>query len=221
MLQASIPQLQDLTADVWVEERHRREMEVVKNPIEFGSPITDHSYVKARTLSVKFGVTNTPLASNPSFSGEDRISQAREKLYKMQDDSTFLTVNTINGGEYRNCLLAAIGWVTDVNSPHSIIFELEIEEVIITGTEKTTYEPLPDDERTGGKTSTTKKRGETSKKAREALEAYRRNNTADNSTNAEELSKNAAAQAQAAKIEAVDKRTILKKLSVIGFEDIL
>ncbi|MGP9557216.1 phage baseplate protein [Psychrobacter sp. AOP7-A1-24] len=221
MLQGNIPQLQDLTADVWVEERHRREVEVVKNPIEFGSPITDHSYVKARTLSVSFGVTNTPLASNSSFSGNDRIAQAREKLYKLQDESVFLTVNTINGGEYENCLLSAIGWTTDVNNPHSIIFELEMEEVIITGTKKTTYQPLPADERTAGKTSSTEKRGEVSKRSRESADEARRNYTADSNTSSDELAKNAAAKAQAAKIEAVDNRTILKKISDIGFGGIL
>lgn len=221
MIQGNVPQLQDLAADVWVDERHSREMEVTENPIEFGAPVNDHAYVKARNLSVRFGVTNTPLASNPSFTGNDRIAQAREKLYKLQDDKTFLSVSTINGGDYENCLLASINWITDVNNPHSIIFELGLVEVIITGTKKTTYQPLPADERTGDKTSSTEKRGEVAKKARENLEAYRRNHTADSSSSADELTKNIAARAQADKIKAVDARNVLKSLSISGVEEIL
>ena len=51
-IKAKIPQLGDLVADVWVSERHRRDMEVTQNPVEFGSPVTDHAFVKAQFASI-------------------------------------------------------------------------------------------------------------------------------------------------------------------------
>lgn len=211
LVRGRIPQLGELTADVWVSEDHRREMEVTQNPIEFGAPITDHSFVKARTLSVVFGVSNTPMNSSSSFSGKDRISDARKKLYKLQDDSEFLTVKTITGGDYKNCLLTGIGWSTDSTNPNSITFELELQEVIITKTEKTSYEPLPADERTGDKTKETKKRGENSKQERDAANEDRRKNTNDANASENERMKAAAAKAQSDKMKAADNRTYAKQ----------
>lgn len=212
ILKGRVPKLGSLTADVWVEERHRREMEVTQNPIEYGSPVTDHAIVKARKLSVMFGVSNTPISNGGSFGGADRVADARAKLFMLQDSKQFLDVFTINGGEYKNCLLTGIGWSTDSNNPDAVIFELDLEEIIVTSTKKTSYEPQPEDERVGDQTSSTKKRGEVSKQSREAADEVRRNHTADASTSADELAKSAAAKAQAEKVAASDDRTILKKL---------
>lgn len=211
LVEAKIPQLGDLVADVWVEERHRRELEVTQNPIEFGAPVSDHSFVRARKLSVMFGVSNTPLSPSSSFSSRDRIEEARQRLFEMQDTSTFLTVLTITGGSYDNCLLTGIGWLTDKNNPHSIIFELDLEEIVIAKTKLTTYQPLPADERTGKKTEPDNKRGAVSAQSREDAN-NKRNSTPDSSANADQLAKNAAAKAQAEKLAEADNRTYLKKL---------
>jgi len=164
MLKATIPQLGDLIADVWVSERHRREMELTQNPIEFGSPVTDHAFVKAQSLSVTFGVSNTPLADNDSFTDTDRVDEARQKLYELQNSKTFLSVKTINGGEYKNMMLVGIGWSTDDSNPHAVTFDLDLEEVIIVTTEQTEYQALPAEEKTEQKTKPTSKRGEKPKK---------------------------------------------------------
>lgn len=211
-MRAKIPKLGDLAADVWVEERHRREMEVTQNPIEHGSPITDHAIVKARKLSVMFGVSNTPMSNGGSFGGADRVADARAKLFMLQDSKQFLDVITINGGDYKNCLLTGIGWSTNSKNPDAVIFELDLEEIIVTSTKKTDYEPMPADESTGDKTSSTRKRGEVLKIGRETLEAYRRNHTADSSASADELSKNEAAMAQSKKIAETTSRNIIENL---------
>lgn len=211
MIKGRVPKLRDLTADVWVSERHKRELEVTSNPVEYGAPITDHAYLKPRSLSVSFGVTNTPLIENDSFGGKDRVTDAREKLFKMQDDKELLEVETVTGGLYKDCLITSIGWSTDSKSPNSVIFEIELREILITKTRITEYQPLPADERTSDKASTTKKRGEVSKRSREEANE-KRSNTADASTNAEELAKSAAANAQADKIAGSDNKTLLKKL---------
>lgn len=147
-IKAKIPQLGDLVADVWVSERHRRDMEVTQNPVEFGSPVTDHAFVKAQSLSVSFGVSNTPLVDNEAFTDIDRVEEARLKLYDLQNNKTFLTVSTITGGEYANMLLTGIGWSTDDSNPHAVIFDLDLEEVIIVTTEQTEYQALPAEKKT-------------------------------------------------------------------------
>lgn len=221
MLKAQIPRLGNLAADVWVSENHRREMEITKNPIEYGSPITDHAIVMARSLSVTFGVTNTPLIDNNSFTADDRIGEARDLLFAMQDKAELLTIYTITGGVYENCLISSISWTTDKSSPHSVLFDIGLEEIEITSTKQTEYQPLPADPRTGDKTSTTKKRGEASVQSREEANEIRRNFTSDASTNSEQLAKSAAANAQAEKIASTDNRTLLKRLVEIDLGALL
>lgn len=197
MLKAKIPQLGDLIADVWVDERHRRELEVTQNPVEFGSPVSDHAFVKARKLSVTFAVSNTPLVDNDTFSDTDRVQEARERLYQLQDDHTLLTVQTISGGEYNNCLLTGIGWTTDVKNPYAVEFDLDLEEILITTTEQTDYKPLPPEPKTQKKTAPTKKRGEKPKKELSKKKGGRkRTSTRDASSSSKEQAKAQAAEKQ-------------------------
>lgn len=203
MLQAKIPQLGDLVADVWVDERHRRELEATQNPVEFGSPITDHAFVKARKLSVTFAVSNTPLVDNPTFSDTDRVEEARQKLYQLQDSRTLLTVKTITGGEYNNCLLTGIGWTTDVKNPYAVQFDLDLEEILIVTTEQTEYKAQPPDPSTKKKTEPTKKCGEKPKKKLDTKTGKKRTSTRDVSVTSKEQAKAAAAESQ--------KRSIKKR----------
>lgn len=202
MLKAKIPQLGDLVADVWVSERHRREMEVTQNPVEFGSPVTDHAFVKAQSLSVSFGVSNTPLVDNDAFTDIDRVDEARTKLYELQNSKTFLNVKTINGGEYNNMLLTGIGWTTDEKNPHAVIFDLDLEEVIIVTTEQTEYQALPAEKKTEKKTKPTTKRGtKPKKKLEKATKGRKRTSTRDVSSSSKEQAKAAAATKQRGKIK--------------------
>ena len=202
MLKAKIPQLGDLVADVWVSERHRREMEVTQNPVEYGAPVTDHAFVKAQSLSVSFGVSNTPLVDNDAFTDIDRVDEARTKLYELQNSKTFLNVKTINGGEYNNMLLTGIGWTTDDTNPHAVIFDLDLEEVIIVTTEQTEYQALPAEKKTEKKTKPTSKRGTKPKKKLEGTsKKKKRTSTRDVSSSSKEQAKSAAATKQRGKIK--------------------
>lgn len=201
-IKANIPQLGDLVADVWVSERHRRDMEVTQNPVEFGSPVTDHAFVKAQSLSVSFGVSNTPLVDNEAFTDIDRVEEARLKLYDLQNNKTFLTVSTITGGEYANMLLTGIGWSTDDSNPHAVIFDLDLEEVIIVTTEQTEYQALPAEKKTEKKTKPTSKRGTKPKKKLETdKKGRKRTSTRDVSQSSKEQAKAAAAKKQRGKIK--------------------
>lgn len=201
-IKAKIPQLGDLVADVWVSERHRRDMEVTQNPVEFGSPVTDHAFVKAQSLSVSFGVSNTPLVENEVFTDIDRVEEARLKLYDLQNNKTFLTVSTITGGEYANMLLTGIGWSTDDSNPHAVIFDLDLEEVIIVTTEQTEYQALPAEKKTEKKTKPTSKRGTKPKKKLETdKKGRKRTSTRDVSQSSKEQAKAAAAKKQRGKIK--------------------
>lgn len=229
MLKAKIPQLGDLVADVWVSERHRREMEVTQNPVEFGSPVSDHAFVKAQSLSVSFGVSNTPLVDNDAFTDIDRVDEARTKLYELQNSKTFLNVKTINGGEYNNMLLTGIGWTTDENNPHAVIFDLDLEEVIIVTTEQTEYQALPAEPKTKKKTKPTSKRGtrpkkqlpktkrssSRSSKASNGSSSTSRNRTStrDVSSSSKEQAKSVSAEKQADSVRKTDNRTYLKRIT--------
>ena len=206
ILKGRVPKLGSLTADVWVEERHRREMEVTQNPVEYGSPITDHAFIRARKLAVMFKVSNTPINSSGSFGGTDRVADARKKLFMLQDKKEFLDVFTVTGGEYKNCLLTGIGWSTDSNNPDAVIFELDLEEIIVTSTKKTSYEPQPADERINAKTSENKDSGNTQKNDRDAANAKRQE-----AIDAEEKAKNIAVALESKKISESNNKTLLKQ----------
>lgn len=211
MIKARIPKLQGLIADVWVSERHNSELEITSNPVEFGASVTDHFFNKPKSLSVTFAVTNTPLRDNNSFSGKDRVSDARDKLMQLQSSGELLEVDTISGGRYENCLIKSIGWTTDRANPNSVNFDIELQEIIIVRTKITTYEPLPTDDDTANKASTDKKRGEVNAQSREDADA-KRSMTADANVSADEQAKAEAAKAQAEKIAQNDNRTLLEKL---------
>lgn len=235
LIKGVIPQLGALFADVWVDERHRREMEVTKNPIEYGSPVGDHSFVKPQELGVTFAVSNTPFDGSESFTSDNRIDEAREMLYQLQDDSVFLTVKTITGGEYTNMLLTGIGWSTDKDNPHAVQFSLDLEEVIVVTTEQTEYQALPPEKKTKKQTEPKSKKGkkpknklpsdkkEKSTKSRSAASAKREaakdassssgaSSSRSDTYTTQEKSKGAAANKQLETINKSDNRTQLKKI---------
>lgn len=163
MIPAKIPQLGSLEVECWLNEEHTRELEVTENPIEFGSPIVDHAFVKAQELVVEFGVSNLPIGLiTDQFGGRgtDRIQRAREMLFAMQDQRQMLTVQTITGGLYRDMLLKRISWRSDKKSVHAVKFALTLKEVKITQTETTQYTPIPVEPRTAKQTQAPVKRGE-------------------------------------------------------------
>lgn len=165
-LQAIIPQLNGITADCWISEEHARDLEVTENPIEFGAPVTDHAFVKPQELVVEFGVTNTPLADNLVFgaTGTNRIERARELLFSLQDNRTFLSVQTLTGGKYERLLIQSIGWRTDSSNTQSATFTLRLKEVKVVATQTTAYTPLPAEKRVAQQTSKKVKSGEKSAK---------------------------------------------------------
>lgn len=237
-VQGVIPQLGDIYADVWVDERHRREMEVTENPIEYGSPAADHAIIKAQELGVTFGVSNTPLEASESFSADNRVDEAREMLYQLQDDKVFLTVKTITGGEYTNMLLTGIGWSTDNSSTNAVQFNLDLKEVIVKTTQQTEYQALPPEVKTKKQTDPKSKKGKkpksklpsdkktsrsrSSNRSRSAANAAREGaSTSGGATSAStkqesytnaQKAKGAAASKQLESIKKSDNRTQLKKI---------
>ncbi len=185
------PQLAGLTADVWVSERHSRQLEVTSNPIEMGAPANDHAFLKQRVLSVSFGVTNSPLYNNDSFLEDDRIEEAREKLYRLQEDIIFIDIETISGGKYQNCLISGIDFFTDKDNVNATIFDLQLTEIEIKKTELTEYQALPAEKPVKKKTEPTKKRGEVPKKPlnKDTKGKGGRKNTRDVSTSSKERSR--------------------------------
>lgn len=208
MIQATIPQLGALVADVWVSEEHARELEVTENPIEFGSPITDHAFVKAQVLLVEFGISNSPLASNPAITAEDRIEQVRQQLFDLQTQRQLLDVQTLTGGRYARMLIQSVSWRTDAQKRHAIIFSLKLRELVIVTTAETTYKPPPAEARVSSKVAPRQKRGE--KPGNKLPPATGEKAATKTSTSADQQAKaDAAAKAE----EKVDKRSMLKRLA--------
>lgn len=200
-----IPQISNLTADVWISEEHGRELEITENPIEYGAPTTDHAFLLPQELTVEFGVTNSPIQANEVFGvyGVNRIENARKTLFQLQGSRVFLTAQTITGGKYERLLIKKIGWRTDSSNPNSITFVLALKEVIVTTTQTTTYSPLPAEKRAKNQTSKTVKTGEKSSKTL---------STTDKTASVQDKAKAQAAKKQGDEVKK-DNRTAAAKLA--------
>jgi hypothetical protein len=131
-----------LSFDATFEERHRSELEVPEDPLETGVTITDHSFMKPLSLSMKVGVTNTPLTLKPndSFSGssQTRIQAAFNLLRALQASGTPFAVQT-GLFLYPQVLCKVCEVDQDASTANALVFDLELREVIFVSTQTVVY----------------------------------------------------------------------------------
>lgn len=132
-----------LVFDGTYEETHYSELEITDNPVESGSAVTDHAYVKPYRLRVRVGVTNTPLYSDPLdvFGvGDSRVKTAWKIMQDLQSLREPFAINT-GLKLYENMLLVSLNCPQDVNSANAIEMAMEFREVKIVNTQIVTYPP--------------------------------------------------------------------------------
>lgn len=114
-------------------EQHVADLEVTKQPVEFGAKIPDHAFVEPISLTISGGVSDNPLLPNPSFdnsAGSARSSNAYQQLLRAMNDRQLIVVQTglIN---YRNMLIKNISTVQDAKTANIFNFIMTLEQILI------------------------------------------------------------------------------------------
>lgn len=116
-----------IAMDVTVEEDHKDELEITEHPVEYGSPIADHAYLKPATLTIKAGVSD---ASNKATAGDRRTVAVYEALRKLQAGREPFDVVT-GKRAYKNMQIKSLGVTTDKETEQVLMVTAELQEIII------------------------------------------------------------------------------------------
>lgn len=142
-----------LVFDATFQEAHISELEVTDNPVETGVVVSDHAFMKPQKLLISAGVSDvilTQRGADQFASGDSRSQQAFQLLKQLQASAEPFDVQT-GLALYHNMLCTAIRTSQDKDTANVFVFEAELREVLIVGTQVVTYPPR--------KAGTTKRQG--------------------------------------------------------------
>lgn len=138
-----------LVFDATLREAHTLSIEVTENPIETGSEVADHMFVKPKRLTISAGVSDTPLHSSAQdqFAGPSRTTAAFNLLESLQESGEPFNIQT-GLKLYTNMMCTEIRAEQDKDTDSVLFFEADFKEAIIVSTQTVTYPP-----RAAGKTT--------------------------------------------------------------------
>ncbi len=124
----------DIEMDASLNEDHRFDTIVTRNPVENGSLYTDHVVLLPVILELSCRVSDASLSYfTPAISGkEGRSSQAYYKLVELQrDKEPFNVITGIN--TYENMLIESISVPRNAQDGYSLRFNMVLTEIPIIG----------------------------------------------------------------------------------------
>ena len=130
--------------DVVIRERHQDDLEATEHPVEMGSPITDHAFMRPVSVTIEAGWSNSGL---PSLSGllsgdigEGRVRQIYDQMQALQSSLTLLTIVT-GKRLYTNMVITSLDVTTDAASEYTLMLTANCRQIIIVQTQETTVAP--------------------------------------------------------------------------------
>lgn len=141
--------------DCWVSESHNLSIEVTSNPVEGGGVVSDHAYNNPRTINVKVGASNF----GGAIAGQNNVGAALDYLQGVMYGYTPISVTTLVGGVYNNMLIKSINYAAS-STPHAVVFDLSLVELIITTTKQVQLAYTPADVKQQIKTAQQKNKGQ-------------------------------------------------------------
>lgn len=130
-----------LIFDATFSEQHKVELEVTDNPVERGAPVTDHARMKPVSVTIKAGVSDTPLAviDNDQFASDSgRTRRCYQILFDLLKAAEPITIQT-GLASYINMLCVSIDTEQDSATSSALLFTATFREVNIVSTEKVKY----------------------------------------------------------------------------------
>ncbi len=131
-----------LVFDATFEEGHSSEMEVTENPIDNGSSITDHTFMRQARVRITAGVSNTPLrpVSSDFGSGPQRTINAHKALLELQSSGEpFVVVTGLK--TYHTMVCTSVNVIQDKDTSNALFFVAELRAIEIVSTQTVSYPP--------------------------------------------------------------------------------
>ena len=191
------PSIGNLEFDTLDQETHEWNRDVTMNPVENGSPISDHIIRQPRKLTVAGMISNAPVtgvltqlsnALASGFSGEDRVNTAIKLLDSLYQSNELVTIYTKNY-TYENMLLQAINIPRRAGDGDAVNITIDAVECNIVSTATTELPPGVGVKKSGNGTSGTSKAGTSN--SSDPATANRATPTKDNGKNTGSILKQA------------------------------
>lgn len=161
------PSIGNLEFDTLDQETHEWNRDVTMNPVENGSPISDHIIRQPRKLTVTGMISNAPVTgvltqlSNAianGFDGEDRVNTAIKLLDSLYVSNELVTIYT-KSYTYENMLIQHINIPRRVEDGDAVNFTIDAVQCNIVSTATTELPPGVGVKKSGNGTSGTSKAG--------------------------------------------------------------
>lgn len=135
-----LAKIQQITVDAVLSEEHVYDSEITENPIENGTPTTDHQILLPVVLDMECRISDaTANLAQLNFPG--RSVEVFKDLVALQKRKEFITVVTgIN--VYTNMLIKRIGIPRTSADGNSIKFSLNARELLVVGEDAATNRDL-------------------------------------------------------------------------------
>lgn len=117
-----------IIADVTIEEIHLDEAMITEHPVESGSPITDHIYLRPQELEVKVGFSNSSAAS------EGWVQAAYQLFLSLQQSYQPFAVST-GKRFYSSMVIRALRVTTDQYSEYALNLVVSLKQLITASTQ--------------------------------------------------------------------------------------
>lgn len=191
------PSIGNLEFDTLDQETHEWNRDVTMNPVENGSPISDHIIRQPRKLTVTGMISNAPVTgvltqlSNAianGFDSEDRVNTAIKLLDSLYQSNELVTIYTKNY-TYENMLLQAINIPRRAGDGDAVNFTIDAVQCNIVSTATTELPPGVGVKKSGNGKSGTSKAGTSN--SSDPATANRSTPTKDNGKNTGSILKQA------------------------------
>lgn len=191
------PSIGNLEFDTLDQETHEWNRDVTMNPVENGSPISDHIIRQPRKLTVAGMISNAPVTgvltqlSNAianGFDGEDRVNTAIKLLDSLYVSNELVTIYT-KSYTYENMLIQHINLPRRVEDGDAVNFTIDAVQCDIVSTATTELPPGVGVKKSGNGTSGTSKAGTSN--SSDPATANRATHTKDNGKNTGSILKQA------------------------------
>lgn len=109
------------TAYLTIEEIANDDIEITQHPVQEGSTITDHAYIKPSTVAMKLIFDNRT----------DPIEEIYRNLVFLQSSRVLIDVVTTKR-EYSNMLIRSLTQTTDMQTNNVLSINLQLQQITIT-----------------------------------------------------------------------------------------
>lgn len=131
-----------IVAHVTVEEDERDEVEIADQPVERGSPITDHAYVRPQEVTVHAMWSKSGQGITLVGQPVDTASIYQRLLDTMR---SLTLIDVITGKRiYRNMLIRSMRQNTTADTENALDVTITLRELILVGTSIVTLGPAAD-----------------------------------------------------------------------------